>query len=160
MSKAIIPAAFISAVLALLLFTACNVGENTAYSHFEEIPVDGWDPVDILIFEPRPADSVAAMSRTYSMDLILRYSARKDIAMLPVVMTIENDSGELRCDTILLHPDSVSRGMSGRIKYGVHEVTFNLDSAVRLSEGYTVSLMPLSPKENTDGLLNIGLTLK
>lgn len=151
---------WISAALMLQLSAACTADNTVAYSHFEEIPAEGWDPVDLLIFEPWPTDSAEAQHRDYSMDLVLRFSNRKHISLLPIALTIEDENGTLRADTLILRPDSAASGLSSRTQYGVREISLTLDSAVRLSHGYSVSLSPLTPPEASEGLLNIGLILK
>lgn len=148
------------AALMMQLSAACTADETVAYSHFEEIPASGWDPVDILIFEPWPSDSAQAFRRSYRMDLVLRYSTRRHITMLPVALSIEDANGELRTDTLTLHPDSTDRSMSSRVRYGVHELRMTIDPSVRITDGYRVSLSPLSPRERNEGLLNVGLILK
>lgn len=153
-----IPLVLICATLITLWCGSCEAPEKVAYSHFEQIPSSGWDPMNVLVFEPWPADSAEAANRTYNMDMVLRYTSRKPAFKFPMVMTIENDNGTVRSDTLMLSADS-DKETKGKIHYGVREVTINLDKSVRLSDGYTVMLSPLSSPEYTEGLLNIGIML-
>lgn len=152
-------AVWIIVALTVLLGGACTTPDTVAYSHFEQIPTSGWDPVDVIIFEPWPMDSTEAAGSSYQMDMVLRYSARKALSQLPVALTIENEAGILRKDTMVLHTDSHPNGDTGRVMYGVREVTVPLERNLQLSEGYRISLSPLSPPETTEGLLNIGIIL-
>lgn len=155
----------IAAVLSALAVCSCGNTDRPlrpSYSHFERIPTDGWDPTDIIQFEPWPLDSTETANNVYRMDLVLRYSARNSLESLPLALTIEDGNGETITDTIV-----IGNGPAGvrkptwheRTQYGVREVTAGLQEHVRLSDGYAVSISPLIERNNTVGLLNVGLML-
>lgn len=147
-------------MLAVTLLTSlvmsCMRSENVLYSHFEQIGAEGWDPLDMLVFEPQPTDTSAAT--TYRMDIVVRHSSRFDIRNIPLAVMIENSEGVVRSDTIVISPDGDGR-TEAKERYGVREIRLTLDSALRLSDGYAVTLSPIVERERTKGLLNVGLIL-
>ena len=141
-----------------MLVAACGDVDRTAYSHFEKIPSSGWDPADIIVFEPWPADSAEAAIQLYDMELVLRNTVRKPLARLPIALNIEDENGTLRSDTIIIG-DPKGPQMRSKERYGVCETVLPLEKGLKLSEGFAVTVSPLSDAESSSGLLNIGIRL-
>lgn len=142
----------------LLAACGCSDARMPAYSHFEQIGAGGWDPLDLLVFEPWTADSADARLKAFDLDLVLRYSVRHPVSDLPVAVTVEDEDGVLRSDTIIVRYGQ-GGNVTSRLRYGVREAVVRLESNVRLRDGYAVSLSPVASRERTDGLLNVGLVM-
>lgn len=141
-----------------LLVTSCRQSGGVDYSHFEQIGSEGWDPLDQLVFEPWPMDSVLVPGRTYRMRLVFRYSTLAKVPDLPLAVTVEDENGVMRSDTIVINHDGDS-SVARKTKYGVREFGITLDPSVALRDGYAVTLSPLASREQTQGLLNVGIIL-
>ena len=149
---------FVAANSLALISVSCAGSDTPVYSHFEQIGSDGWDPCDMLVFEPWPADSADAVSASFDMELVLRYSMRHPVADLPVAVTVEDEEGTVRSDTVIVN--SESRGnVDSKSRYGVREIIFPLAGGVRLTDGYMVTLTPVASREHTKGLLNVGIVM-
>lgn len=148
---------FIIAAAAAML-AACGDTERTAYSHFEKIPGDGWRPDDVVAFEPWPLDSTEAAHCSYTMQLVMRFSARCPLESLPAAVSVEDADRVLRADTMVIATEA-GGNTSVREKYGVREVTMTLDPELRLTDGYAVSISPLLDPDRTAGMLDVGIRL-
>jgi len=152
------PLVWLAVTLLAPLIMSCTQSENVAYSHFEQIGPEGWDPLDMLVFEPWPTDSAAATATTYRMDMVLRHSSRFHIQDIPLAVMTEDGEGTVWTDTIIISTASASKTKT-KVRYGVCETRLTLDSALRLNDGYAVTLSPIAEREQTKGLLNVGLIL-
>lgn len=142
----------------LLAAGGCSDDRMPAYSHFEQVGSEGWDPLDLLVFEPWTADSADARLSAFDIDLVLRYSERHPVSDLPVAVTVEDEEGVMRSDTIIVRYGQ-GGNVTSRLRYGVREAVVRLESNVRLRDGYAVSLSPVASRERTEGLLNVGLVM-
>lgn len=147
----------LSAAIMIIILAACDLNEHVAWSHFEKIDSDGWDPADRIEFIAQPADSLAALKEQYAGKMIIRYSGRRAIAPFHVVVETENDNGPISCDTILVRLFKDSGHPVGKGNYGVYETEYSITPSQRISDGYSVTLYPLARKESTMGLLNAGV---
>lgn len=134
--------------------------DSPAYSHFEKIGPDGWDPADLLMFDPMPADSADAKRCRYDITMIVRYSTRKSIQPLPVVITIDDETGTLLRDTVAATLFDDNGHAVGKGAYGVSEVEIPIAAGATLSEGYQISAAPLLQREYSKGLLNVGVVMR
>lgn len=146
-------------VLSLILFPGCVRKGAPSYSHFEEIPASGWDPLDVLVFEPAAFDTTAAPGTRYDITLVMRCSGRHKPSAMPVAVTLEDANGTLRTDTLTIDHSAPSEHMSKRSAYGVTELRIPLYSGIPLTEGLTLSLENFRKKESTKGVLNIGVIM-
>ena len=89
-------------ILIATLATSCGDYHRTAWSHFEDIDSGGWDPTDIILFEPWPADSAEAASSVYDIDLVLRSTLRSGFSRIPVVITIEDNEHTISTYTVII----------------------------------------------------------
>lgn len=142
----------------MMACAACSGTAKPAYSHFEQIGPDGWDPYDLIVFEPWTADSADAFSHYFDFDLVLRYSVRMPIADLHLAVTFEDEDGVVSTDTL-----KVCYGAGGnagiKSRYGVREARIALGRDISLRDGYAVSVSPVAVRERTAGLLNVGLVM-
>lgn len=148
-------------ILSITIFSlsSCVEMERPAWSQFAEINSDGWDPVDILIFEPEPYDTLVPPGCRYDFDVVIRSSARSDIQKLPVAVCVEDEDHVIRTDTLVLF-DPTGPAISSRRNYGVRESSFRLISGQRLSDGFSITLSPLLDASASRGLLNIGIVMQ
>lgn len=148
--------------LILALSVSCNrSSEETVYSQFQNISPEGWDPNEVIAFEPWPADSLVKQEDFYGLNLVVRYSSRHETGVFPMLIALENEDGLLRSDTIIINVnDTENKASSIREQYGIRELTLEIDSLLKLKDGFAVSLSPLTQKEKTKGLLNLGIILK
>jgi len=147
-------------MLATACMTACTDKTSPSYTHFEEIPANGWNPLDVLVFTPEPYDSTTPADTRYDISLVARYATRHKINALPLAVTVEDNSGMLHADTIILQPEDGDRPTKTVTRYGVCEVRLPLYDNQLLTEGYTLSIESFSPKERSRGLLNVGIVME
>lgn len=148
----------------MVALAACSnsSGNQIVYSHFETISREGWDPMEMLVFEPTTSDSSAISGRgnKYDVELILRQSASANIGKVPLVVTLDDYSGVSRSDTIVVDLSGEPE-KSAIIKkhYGVKETTVDAKHGVTLTELSSISLSPLCRQEKTRGLLDVGIRI-
>lgn len=146
---------------ALLLLSCSRIKDSSkSYIKFEDIGSEGWDPADIIIFEPCPADSASVRGATYHSELMLRYSGLHKMNALPISIVIEDNEGVLSADTIIVGNNTESRfKIVERQRPGINEVFITLNHEAHLTDGYSVTVNPLAPKDISRGLLNVGLIM-
>lgn len=146
------------ALTSIILSTGCRRIDNVTYAGFEDIASDGWDPAYVLGFSPWPVDSVMAPGTTYDVNICVRYSARFRPTPLHLIVMSENGDTQTS-DTITIRLEPPASKPGGRGSYGVYEVTRQIASHLALQNGYLVELRSLTAKDNTRGILNIGVQL-
>lgn len=149
---------------AILMLTVVSCGKKDegklVYHHFEEIGSEGWDPADVISFEPWPADSATAKEHSYRVELMLRSSARQDIQEIPLAVVTEDESGIISKDTFLLTPYGTARfEVKNQESFGIREQSVILKNEFTLTDGYAVNISPLADQRSTEGLLNVGIRL-
>lgn len=149
----------LTTIVIMSTIQSCGNTHRTAYSHFEQIGKDGWDPADVISYEPALADSTISKSQQFDMSLILRYSSRQMTPAIPLAITIEDEKGIVGSDTIIADSKS-ARFVKSRTRYGVREEIYSLGKNVQISDGYSVSVSPLSERSHSKGLINVGLILE
>lgn len=151
----------IMATTMLFLTSSCGNKEHgdTVYSHFSDIASNGWDPAEVIAFEPWPLDSINSKYDTYSIDMIFRVSSRHTVGDFPVALTIEDEDGIVSTDTVMIDLSNKNNSENIREQYGVLELRIPVASDFKLNDGYAVSVSPLAERERTRGLLNVGLIM-
>lgn len=153
-NKKQVPLVWIATALMPLMLQGCSGSRPPAYSQFEDVGRDGWDPLDMLVFEPFNRDSLATGQETFDMDLVMRYTSRVPARPLPLALAIEDGDGTTRCDTITVMPTR-----NARSRYGVIESRIRLESDVRIEDILSVSVSTLADRGQSSGLLNVGLVM-
>lgn len=146
-------------LILVLLLAGCVDINRPDWVHYAEISGQGWNPEDVLIYEPVPADSLVPASTLYDFKVIMRSATRSNISELPVAVTVEDAEGVVRADTIIIG-GSNGPHLESRKAYGVRETTFMLMKATPLKEGLSITLSPLADASNSKGLLNIGIEMR
>ena len=148
----------IAAFLLALAATGCREVNGTVYSQYAKIGSEGWDPRNAVGFDPWPADSVNARG---PLDVVIsvRYSGRRAIKPLRMAVTVDDENGEVKSDTLVIPLFDRFGEPTGRGHYGVYEVTDTLLRRFRLRDGFGVELKPLDPAADTRGLVNVGVIL-
>lgn len=149
----------LTTVLLLTLAASCTHPGDPVYSKFLKIGADGWDPADLLVFEPVPADSADMKRGRFDIDLAFRFSTRRPIQSIPVAITVESYEGVVSADTVVIDLYDASGKPLGEGAYGVHTVTRRLVSDTPLPDNYEISLSPLSRRQASAGLLNVGVVM-
>lgn len=144
-------------MVAIVTLTGCDRTARTAYTHFEEIGAEGWDKSDPLIFEPWPKDSLEVATQFYDLDALVRYSRRAS-GEFPMVVYVENAERTLSTDTVIVKL-SDSSGRSVGKGAGVCTVTIPISRHTRLTEGYSITLHPLTSASHSKGVLNVGVIM-
>ncbi len=150
----------LTAALAISCLTACDRQGAPSYSHFEEIPSSGWDPLDVLTFYPTPADSTEPLHSRYDLTMVLRYAARHKIAALPIAVTVEDNNGILHADTLILRLSRAEGSPKAVTHYGVTELRLPLYQDERITDGYALTLESFSPKSHSEGVMNVGIIME
>lgn len=142
-----------------LLLPGCRRVEGVVWSSYTDLPPNGWDPIHVLGFSPWPEDSVVNPSDRFNLTLSLRFSARKNLPPITIVVRQEDNMRFLSADTLEIHPAAPASRPFGQGAYGVFETSDTILRNIKLTDGYLIELQSLSPQESTIGLMNIGLTL-
>ena len=150
----------LTGALALAGLSGCERRSTPSYSHFEEIPASGWDPLDVLTFEPVPYDSTESRRTNYAVTLVIRYTSRHKIPPLPIAVTIEDCNGPIKTDTITVDTESRDSLTQRATRYGITELHLPLCSNVAITEGCNIRLESFREKTSTLGLLNVGLVME
>lgn len=143
----------------LTSMTSCIHIDTPAWSHFFKVGEEGWNPEDILVFEPESPDSTGFKNPGYDFTLILRSSSRSHIDRLPLAVCIEDNNDIIKTDTIMIE-SSASNGMVSRNTFGVTETTLDLISDIKVEDGFSITVSPLLNAENSKGLLNVGIEMR
>ena len=125
-------------VLWVLFGSGCRRVNDTIYSHYADIPADGWNMYDTRCFEPEITDTTL-YGTPVSLTLAVRYDARSPLGEIPV-----------RYD----NADPVDPA-----RYGICEHTVTLSHNMPLKRGLSVCLTPLSGKNSSQGLRNVGIKI-
>lgn len=150
-------------VLALCLAGSCAKPKDKmpVYSRFQNIDSKGWNPLEVLIFEPWPMDSVVVSEDHFSLDLTVRAAMRKTPVSFPIAVTIEDERGVISKDTIVIDFFDDRDDVSPKMKesFGVRQISMNLVPEFKMPDGFAVTLSSLLPESSTEGLIDIGLTM-
>lgn len=144
---------------ASMLLPGCIDSHMPAWSKFAEVSSSGWDAADLIVFEPAPYDSTLPPETRYDFDLVLRTSTRNKIRRLPVAIEVEDANGSIESDTVVIwDPDGPK--LTSKRTYGVNETKMTLLHGQRLTEGFSITLSPLSDASESRGLLNVGVIMR
>lgn len=143
----------------LTSLSSCVHIETPAWSHFFKVGEEGWNPEDMLVFEPQSPDSTGFKDPGYDFTLILRSSSRRPVDNLPLAICVEDNNGIIMSDTLMIGA-SPSDATVSRNTFGVTETTVDLLSDTKVDEGFSITVSPLLNAENSKGLLNVGIEMR
>ena len=153
-------AALFAAALLLLPFAACRKVDRTVYSKYADIGPEGWNPAKPLVFFPEAADSAEAAGELFSVVLRIRYAENQPLAPLRLAYALDDNLGtQAKGDTVALPLFSPVGKPIAPGAHGVHELADTIASGVRLKPGLCVILTSLTPRERTQGISEIGISL-
>lgn len=147
-------------IIAILLSisTGCVEIEHPDWARFAEISGRGWDPDDLLIYEPVRADSLVPPETLYDFKIIMRSATRSQFSQLPMAVTIEDETGVVRADTIIIGgPEGPE--LDVKRAYGLKETSFILLKEIPLTDGFSITLSSLADPSQSKGLLNVGIEM-
>ena len=151
------------ALLICFLMAACLVcscktenREDTAYIRFVRINGNERDAREAITFEPETIDSASKISGPCKIELVLRFSGRDIRKAVPLLVTLEDENGIIRTDSIT---DYKSYAEKKRRQYGLTETRLILDTALMVKDGFTASIMPMIPKNEDTEMIDIGLII-
>lgn len=139
---------------------ACRRVDNVAYSHFECLGNEGWDPVMVLPFFPFPMDSIITPADRYDLILTLRYSPRTSTAVIPLEISEEDENGPMESRRLNIRLRDDNGNFIGRGGLPMYEISDTIKRNFKLPDGYLVELASLSPEENTTCIHSVGLSLR
>lgn len=145
-------------VIVLIAMAGCrNVGD-TLYIKYADIPAEGWNPAEPVDFNPAPADT-SFLGSPMNLILCVRYRIHKPMAELPVLISVEDESGSIINDTVNVRtfaPDGTAIGKGGM---GIAEISDTLLRGYILGRDLSVRTASLVAPKLSEGLLNIGIKL-
>lgn len=154
--------AYMCAVLFMgigVLSQNCTDGNPPVYSEFIDLGTNGWDPINILPYNPYPIDSTMNPGERFDLILTVRYSLRGNDTSLPIQIYEESSLGVVENRRITV-PLRNSRGEPlGRKGVVLYEVSDTLRRNFVLPPHYDVSITSLAPRSRTRSIRAIGLTL-
>lgn len=145
-------------VLWVLFGSGCRRVNDTIYSHYSDIPADGWNIYDTRCFEPEITDTTL-YGAPVSLTLAVRYDARCPSGEIPVRCDIADENGDIRTDTVRLRLFDENAEPIDPARYGICEHTVTLSHNMPLKRGLSVCLTPLSGKNSSQGLRNVGIKI-
>lgn len=152
---------FVFTVVGIFLSAvSCGKPQRVVYSSFRDIPAAGWDSRDPLVFEIGPEDSLDTepTSPRGVLEICVRYSLRSRISELPLCILVEDDAGTtVKSDTLRIRMTDSNGGPAGKGNHGLKQVSVAVDSSFHATSGTSVTLIPLSPRQNNSGILEVGL---
>lgn len=146
-------------LIATLLISGCYKNYGLCYSEYEHIGEEGWEPMRILGFSPSPADTLSAEKDRFKVLITLRYTDECRVADLPVMITEQDDEGEIAsevCNISLRDKSGKASGNKGLVFY---ELVDTLHSNYKLPQNYWIELASLAPAEYSRGISEIGVEL-
>lgn len=139
--------------------SGCNKTDDMVYSEYVSLGNEGWDPVNVLVFSPGVADSVALSRNGYTLVLNVRYNQSCQAKELPMAITEESADGEISSEIVTV-PLCDRRGRPlGKKSLVLYELSDTLRTNMNLQDGYWVEIVSMCPKEYTKGVTDIGLSL-
>lgn len=140
----------------MILMAGCRRVDSILYSHYTDLPASGWPRYESKCFQP---DSTLEGRKT-DMTLNVRARASRPLPAIPVIVSVDDETGQAYCDTIditMFNPDG---SPMGKTRYGICEKSFPIMSGFTVKKGLSICLIPLAPERFTAGMLNIGITLE
>ena len=138
-----------------LALTSCN--RNTLYSHYEHIPIEGWERSDTLNF--RLTD--IPQTGTYTEELGLRISTAFPYTALTLIVSQLAKASDLeRTDTLTARLTDDDGNLNGQGGIDHHQYAFTL-SAVKLQQGdtLTIAVRHAMRRESLPGICELGITV-
>lgn len=149
----------ITIAMVMFAMAGCrNVGD-TLYVQYADIPPEGWNPAEPVVFKPAAADT-SLNGQRMNLILLVRYRIHKPMADLPIMISIEDESGIIRNDSIMIRtftPDGIPLGKGGM---GIAEISDTLLRGFIPDRGLLVRTASLVAPKSSEGLLNIGMKLE
>lgn len=141
-------------VLLVIFIAGCRKVDNVVYSRIVCFDRNGWDPMVTPAFNPWPGDSTDAVDNPMNVDIVARYSKKCAIESLPLAVETEDETGQLGQDTIILN---LKEGKTD--PFGITESKYRLLERYQLRPGFSILLTSLIDREDTEGLLSIGVMM-
>lgn len=140
--------------LIVCVLTACQ--QRAAFSHYESVPIDGWDREDTVQFMLGPI----VEGNVFCETLGLRASQAFPFMNLSLIVEQEAiPSGLVRCDTInipIIDTDGIPIGK------GINHFQYNIalnDINLLTGESLFVSIRHNMKREYLPGITDVGITL-
>lgn len=147
-----------TAVALLLMAGGCREVNDTLWLQYQPIGSGGWPQGKTMVFEPEPADS-AWLGAPVRLGLCIRYRASRPLPPIPLMIELEDETGELAVDTLTIPLFSRDGKPLDAQSFGIAEHTATIVNNLPLRRGLAVCLVPLAPDSATKGLLDIGIKL-
>lgn len=142
-----------------LSLCGCREVNDTLYLKYADIPDDGWQMYQPVCFNPTAADS-AWFGQQMNLELLVRYRSDSPMPSIPILCEMEDETGELRNDTLSLKLFNADAGPLDPGMFGISEATVTLAEQITLTRGLSVCLMPLAPVSSSRGLMSVGIKLR
>lgn len=143
-----------------IILSGCREVDDVVYSEFSIIDPDGWDPVETLEFSSFPADSATFDNTLYDLRIMVRYDRSFSNRIIPLFVEQTVDGNVIERDSVSLVLYDDKGDPTGKGSLGVFERFTILEHDMPLKEGYSVTLSPLLNKQDSKGILNVGVSLK
>lgn len=147
------------AFLMLALTSSCDQLDRVAYSHYESIGGEGWDPAMVVGFSPAPTDSTLSSNQEFYLVLNIRYKGDTPAKELPLLISEENSDGEMASQTIKVQirdKNGMPRGKKGLVLY---ELSDTIRTDFKVPDGYWIEITSMCPAEYSRGITEVGLEL-
>lgn len=149
----------IAIIGAATLLGSCRRVDRTVFASFVDIGETGWDPVNVIGFNPWPLDSVSTPSDRYGLSVIVRFDPATAPSGLPLFVRLEDENGEIATDTLRIVLKDDDGHPRGRKSLVLSEVAHEIRRDLSLTDGFSVELTTLLPADMTRGITNIGVKM-
>jgi len=146
-----------SALLGLIILAMAACQQRAAFSHYEPVPLNGWNREDTVKFTFGPV----AENNSFSETLGLR--ANLDYPFTNLSLIVEQEvmpSGTVHCDTLDISMIDVDGSPKGKgVNHYQYDIPLNTISLLT-GDSLFVSVRHNMKRENLPGISDIGLTLE
>lgn len=145
-------------VSAALSLSGCREVNDTLYLKYVDIPSEGWQTYQPVCFDPAAADTLW-LGKPMILEMHVRYRPNSPMPSLPLLCEIEDENGEIVCDTLHLQLFDKKGRPGDKAIFGICESSVTLAKQIPLTKGLSVCLTPLGPKSASKGLMGVGIKM-
>lgn len=159
-----------------LCMTDCD--KNIAWTETVSLPVKGWTQSQPIVFNLDPeaykpevnkyeymtskaiGDTIPRLKGIFQAHLSLRYKDDCNASDMKIVVERAALDTEITRDTIAIRFFDNDGAAEGHGRFGLNETSIPLNSPLIVSDGTTITVLPIDYKTPVTGLLSLTLTLK
>lgn len=144
----------LSGLLAACIFTACGAGAGEYYGQFKDIPAEGWDYNDRMVFIPELEDSAA----TASVALVFRHTNGYLYSNIYVEVCVKDSLSESRDTFNVILADKFGRWLGHGIGTN-YQRSDTVYPAITLHRPAMITLRHIMRQDKLPDIEQVGITI-